>query len=301
MHADWLASRAARRVRGGHCIRPSGDGREKHAAKSVGHEGLCVGHRRDYCVSDRHCARVDHGDVDAPDDGTTEGQWGKSGNRLYKGSGAGVFTDMTSAAGVRDGDWGWGASFADFDNDGWLDLVQVNGWPRGSPQFRGTPARLFLGGPSGTFHESAAPLGIDDRVGGCGVVIFDYDGDGDLDVFVANNNGPNHLWRNDGGRAAGHFMAIRVEGDSPNRNAIGANVFLTAGGRTQIRTVRAGSNYASQDPIELHFGLGNPGRIDRLRVAWPDGREAVIEDVAPDRLVVVRPKATSTAAGGCSG
>jgi hypothetical protein len=235
------------------------------------------------------------------DDGTTEGQWGKSGNRLYKGSGAGVFTDMTSAAGVRDGDWGWGASFADFDNDGWLDLVQVNGWPRGSPQFRGTPARLFLGGPSGTFHESAAPLGIDDRVGGCGVVIFDYDGDGDLDVFVANNNGPNHLWRNDGGRAAGHFMAIRVEGDSPNRNAIGANVFLTAGGRTQIRTVRAGSNYASQDPLELHFGLGNAGRIDRLRVAWPDGREAVIEDVAPDRLVVVRPKATSTAAGGCSG
>jgi hypothetical protein len=96
-------------------------------------------------------------------------------------------------------------------------------------------------------------------------------------------------------------MAIRVEGDSPNQNAIGANVFLTAGGRTQIRTVRAGSNYASQDPLELHFGLGNAGRIDRLRVAWPDGREAVIEDVAPDRLVVVRPKATSTAPGGCSG
>ena len=75
-------------------------------------------------------------------DGTTEGSWGTSGNRLYRNDGAGAFTDSTDAAGVRDGAWGWAASFADFDNDGWLDLIQANGWPQGSAQFRDTNARL---------------------------------------------------------------------------------------------------------------------------------------------------------------
>src|SRR5262249_51814421 len=154
---------------------------------------------------------------------------------------------------------------------------------RGSPQFRGTAARLFIGGPDGRLEESAAALDFDERVGGRGVVSFDYDGDGDLDIFVANNNGPNHLWRNDGGRAAGHFVSVRVEGPAPNTRALGAKVFLTAGGRTQVREVRAGSNYASQDSFDAHFGLGDIARVDRVRVVWPDGAEAIMDDVAADR------------------
>jgi hypothetical protein len=233
-------------------------------------------------------------------DGTTEGQWGKTGNRLYRGIGGGLFDDVTESSGVRDGAWGWGASFADFDNDGWLDLVEVNGWPRGSPQFRGTAARLFMGGPAGRFDERASALDFDERVGGRGVVVFDYDSDGDLDIFVANNGGPNHLWRNDGGRASGHFVSVRVMGDRPKRDAIGAAIYLTAGGRTQMRTVRAGSNYASQDPSDVHFGLGPTNRIDLLRVIWPDGREAAIDSIAPDRLIVVAPPNPEPARGGCS-
>jgi hypothetical protein len=234
-------------------------------------------------------------------DGTTEGQWGKTGNRLYRGLGEGLFEDATEASGIRDGAWGWGATFADFDNDGWLDLVQVNGWPRGSPQFRGTAARLFMGGPAGHFDDRASALDFDDRVGGRGVVAFDYDGDGDVDIFIANSGGPNHLWRNDGGRAGGHFIAVRVMGDAPNQYGVGATVYLTAGGRTQTRIVRAGSNYASQDPFDVHFGLGTADRIDRLRVVWPDGREDAKDHLTPDRLIVVAPADREVAREGCSG
>ena len=233
-------------------------------------------------------------------DGTTEGNWGTSGNRLYRNRGDGTFDDATDQAGVRDGAWGWGASFADFNNDGRLDLIHVNGWPQGSPQFRGTRARLFIAAGAGPFHEQAAALGLDERVGGRGVACFDYDGDGDLDVFVANNSGPHHLWRNDGGRAGGHYLDVRVQGDPPNTFAIGAKVFVTAAGREQMRDVRAGSNYVSQDQHEVHFGLGSSAHVDRLRVVWPDGRHLIVEDIDGDRTVVVTPDARNRlASSGC--
>ncbi|MFL5308540.1 MAG: CRTAC1 family protein [Polyangia bacterium] len=222
-------------------------------------------------------------------DGVTEGNWGTTGNRLYRNRGDGTFEDATDAAGVRDGDWGWGASFADFDNDGLLDLVHVNGWPQGSPQFRGTRARLFIAGPGGRFEDQAAARGFDERVGGRGVVCFDFDGDGDLDVFVANNSGPHHLWRNEGGRAGGHYLDVRVLGTSPNTFAVGAKVFVTAGGHEQARDVHAGSNYVSQNPRELHFGLGASAHADRVRVEWPDGHQLTLGRVDGDRTLVVSP------------
>jgi hypothetical protein len=230
-------------------------------------------------------------------DGVTEGDWGTTGNRLYKNVGGGHFADATDAAGVRDGNWGWGSSFSDLDNDGWLDLVQVDGWPQGSPQFRDQPDRLFVGSASGRFQERALELGFDDRGQGRGVVAFDYDGDGDLDVFVANNDGPHHLWRNDGGRASGHALFVSVEGEAPNLFSVGALVKVTAGGRTQVREVRAGTNYASQDPLEVHFGLGDAARVDRVEVTWPDGARSAREGVAADqRIVVSRPSPAELAA-----
>ena len=232
-------------------------------------------------------------------DGVTEGNWGSTGNRLYRNRGDGTFEDATDEAGVRDGDWGWGASFADFNNDGLLDLVHVNGWPQGSPQFRGTRARLFIASEGGKFEDQAAAKGFDERVGGRGVVCFDYDGDGDLDIFVANNSGPHHLWRNDGGRAAGHYLDVRVLGRPPNPFAIGAKVFVTAGGREQVRDVRAGSNYVSQNAREVHFGLGGAARADGVRVVWPDGHQLTLGGLDADRTLVVTPDDPEPAASGC--
>lgn len=233
------------------------------------------------------------------DDGTVEGDWGTTGNRLYRNIGAGVFSDVTDAAGVRDGSWGWAATFGDLNNDGWLDIVHADGWPQGSPQFRGVAARLFLGAPSGRFVESAQTLGFDDRGGGRGVVAFDYDADGDLDIFVASNDGTRRLWRNDGGRAQGHFLDVRLaeSAQSGNPFAVGAQLHLKAGGNTQICELHAGSNYVSQEPLDCHFGLGDLTTVDELEIRWPDGRRQTLDHIGVDRKLIVTPG--TTAPGGC--
>jgi hypothetical protein len=219
--------------------------------------------------------------------GIAEGRWGTTGNRLYRGHGDGTFEDATDAAGVRHGYWGWGSTFADLDDDGWLDLFHVNGWsdPH-AVEFQTDPARLFVAGASGVATERAAALGLVETGQGRGVCAFDYDRDGDLDLFVANNQEAPRLWRND--RDAGaHFLTVKLRGRAPNTEGIGALVTVRAGGRTQRRLVRAGSNFESQDPAEAHFGLGTATTADELRVDWPDGGTTHTGALAVDRLVTV--------------
>ena len=223
-------------------------------------------------------------------DGIVEGHWRISGNRLYRNDGDGTFSDVTDVAGVREGYWGWGSTFADLDNDGDLDLVHVNGWgPRNIPEsaeFHADPARVFLSNGDGTFTESAAALGAADTGEGRGVVAFDYDRDGDIDLFYANNSGSPVLLRNDGGNANAS-LDVALVGRGANREAIGARVFATTGATTQMRELRAGSNFESQDPAEAHFGLGSAERVDELRVTWPDGSETAVHDVAADASLVL--------------
>jgi hypothetical protein len=201
-----------------------------------------------------------------------ESNWGVTGNRMYRNRGDGTFEDVTEAAGVREGDWGWGASFGDFDNDGWLDIFMVNGWQY--LQFRTDPARLFVNDRDGSFTERGAELGVDDTGQGRGVVCFDYDRDGDLDLLIANNHGPLRLFRNETPGTA-NFVNVRLVGDAPNTQAIGARVYVRANGRVQMRELRAGSNYVSSNPVEAHFGLGSAVAIDDLTIVWPDGRHEV--------------------------
>jgi hypothetical protein len=232
-------------------------------------------------------------------DGVAEGDWGTSGNRLYRGLGHGDFADATDVAGVRDGDWGWSTSFADLDNDGVLDLVQLSGWQQGSPQFRGTRDKLFVGSPTGVFTEEAEQAGFDERGYGRGLVLFDYDRDGDLDVLVMNNSGPLRLWRNDGGNASGNHVSITLAGRPPNRSAIGATVSLRAAGTEQTRLVRAGSNYASQDPALAYFGVGSAQRVDEVRVRWPDGSETTRSDVPANSDLTIEQPAPQSRSPGC--
>lgn len=225
-------------------------------------------------------------------DGVAEGNWDTTGNRLYRNRGDGSFEDATDEAGVRVGYWGWGSTFQDFDNDGHLDLFQVNGFGDSSAhetaEFFADPTRLFVGNGDGTFTERAAELGIADTGEGRGVVAFDYDHDGDLDLFI-DNQGTSRLYRNDGGNAQ-HWLDVALRGRAPNTEAIGARVRVTPDGRTtQLRELRAGSNYASQDPAEAHFGLGS-ARSATVEIIWPDGARSVRERVGPDqRLVIGQP------------
>ncbi|MHC4513789.1 MAG: CRTAC1 family protein [Planctomycetota bacterium] len=222
-------------------------------------------------------------------DGIPQGDWGITGNRLYRNGGLGIFEDVTAAAGVRKGYWGWGASFADFDNNGWLDIVHVNGFSimaQLAREFVDDPTRLFLSKGDGMFVERATATGLVDTGQGRGVVCFDYDRDGDLDIFIANAGEPGRLFRND--LQPGAWLTVKLAGKPPNTAAIGARVYVTAAGKTQMRELRCGCNYVSQEPAEAHFGLGSATVVETLRLVWPDGIETTRRNVATNQLLELR-------------
>jgi len=238
-------------------------------------------------------------------DQTPEGNWGITGNRLYRGLGGGLFEDVTDAAGVREGYWGWASCFADFNNDGHLDLFHVNGFPHiSASEFHNDPARMFVSNGNGTFTERSTELGVDDTGQGRGIVCFDYDRDGDIDIFISNNAQPPKLYRNDGGND-GNYLALRLAGLPPNTEGIGARIYVTVGASTQMRDIRAGSNFASNSPAEAHFGLGTATVVDEVRVEWPNCVVTVLVDVPAGQLSTISqanglPPAVPDGSGGSS-
>ena len=231
-------------------------------------------------------------DPDYRCDGVTCG-WGTTGNRLYRNEGARRFVDVTDLAGVRDGGWGWGAEFFDLDNDGALDLVEANGVDFPNPEadrFRHDRTRLWRHRGDGSFAEVAADLGLDDEADGKGVVVLDYDGDGDQDVLIAQHAGRALLYRNDGGEQNA-WLRVRLIGTSSNRDGLGAQLRLlrAPGERALLREISGGNGFLGQSPAVAHFGLGAwQGALYELRVRWPSGREQVLHDVAPRQLLTVR-------------
>ena len=212
---------------------------------------------------------------------------GITGNRLYRNDGNGVFVDVSAAAGVRQGYWGWGSCFADFNQDGWLDIFHVNGMPFGNhPVFNADPSRLFVNQGDGTFVEQALTLGIDDTRQGRGIACFDYDRDGDIDIYIANNEGNGRLYRNDA-PAANHGLGVRLRTGGANAQAVGARLRLRLDGQIQTRVLMAGSHFQSSSPVEAHFGLGPATRADALEIDWPDGRTTCIAEPDAQALLTV--------------
>ncbi|MEM6457487.1 MAG: CRTAC1 family protein, partial [Acidobacteriota bacterium] len=232
-------------------------------------------------------------DPDQPD-----GNWGVSGNRLYRGVGAAeMLYDDTDRAGVRDGGWGWASCFADFDNDGDLDLAHTNGFSAGPAfQFFTDRTRLFRNRGDGTFDEIGIAAGIEDRGQGRTIACFDADRDGDVDLIVGNNEGPPAYYRNrlrqpgDAGSIAARdarFVQLDLRDDLARANvhALGAQVTITTDdGDAQTRVVRRPNHFASQSPARLHIGLGDAQQIARIAIVWPDGTTTVRDDLpAVDR------------------
>lgn len=209
-----------------------------------------------------------------------------TGNRLYRNAGDGTFEDATDQAGVKRGYWGWGACFADFDNDGWLDLFHVNGFDVfPEPVWATDPSRLFMNNRDGSFTERAVELGIDDRRSGRGVVCFDYDRDGDLDIFISNRNAPHRLYRNDGGHDQGGFLQFAIVDEDPAPHAGNAVMRLSTGQGKQMREIRFGSNFVSNNPPVLHFGLGADSRAQQVEITWPDGQTQALGNVPGNQFV----------------
>lgn len=231
---------------------------------------------------------------------TLDCNWGGTGNRLYRNNGDRTFSDTTDTAGVREGGWGWGTSFADFDNDADLDLAMTNGirFPRLDldAKFNDDPMRLWQndGAADPTFTEVSADAGVDDTGSGKGLLTFDYDRDGDLDLFVVNNAGAPVLYRNDSDNDAA-WLQIDTVGTLSNRDGIGAFVTITVDesepGVIQVREIDGGSNYLAQNERLAHFGLGaDIETIDLITIEWPSGVVQTLYDItANQRLVLVEP------------
>ena len=210
---------------------------------------------------------------------------GGTGNRLYRNiDGSGVFEDATESAGVRIAGWGWGACFADFDNDGHADLFVTNGWfdkslhasaGRASDpgEFGADPSRLFMSDGDGTFTERASALGIGHTGQGRGVVCTDYDADGGVDIFVANHGAAPTVYRNVF-TTDNHWLTVDLAGRHDNPRAIGARVTVHTPSGHQVQEVRLGTAYLSQAPPTLHFGLGRDARGERHRGGVAGTRQA---------------------------
>jgi len=212
-------------------------------------------------------------------DGIPAGNWGTTGNRLYRNIGNGKFEDVTEEAGVRQGYWGWGSCFADFNNDGHLDIYHENGIPFSSaPEFNQDPSRLFISNGDGTFTESSAASGLNFTGQGRGVSCMDYDIDGDLDILVMPNNDAIRLFRNELPHI-NHYLAVVLRDQSQNGYAVGSVIRVISTLGQQRREVTAGSNFASNNPYKQHFGLGADDSIQSLAITWPDGDEALINNL----------------------
>ena len=209
---------------------------------------------------------------------------GFNGNRLYRNAGNGAFEDVTDAAGVRIGGWGWGACFADFNNDGHLDIFHVNGWY--DARFAKLPSRLYIADGGGSFDEVALRAGVSTDRQGRGVVCTDFDRDGDVDLFIVNNQDFSELYENQHPNPRS-WLTVRLRGTGANTNGIGARVLATARGETQLREIRHGNNFVSQHVAEAHFGLGDAVQVTELRVVWPGGDEQTFEDVAVNQVLVI--------------
>ena len=207
------------------------------------------------------------------------------GNRLYRNTG-GELSDVTELADVRDGGWGWGACFSDFDNDGDLDIYHTNGWwvPFEPSNFHVDESRFFESNGNGAFVEMSGAAGLSDTERGYAIVCADFDNDGDMDIFQAHRNATNAgtLWRNDTG---GRYLKVELNGLPPNTEAAGARIRATTGDETQLREIMIGNNFTSQNPAVQIFGLGDADEVDVLQVEWPDGEMTTMREVAGDQTL----------------
>ena len=211
-------------------------------------------------------------------------------NRLLKNSGKLPFTDVTQQAGISQFAaqyTSWGTGVYDFDNDGLRDIFIVHGGlihlvPQEHSVFRNLGAAKFqdVSTTAGPFFET--------KNVGRGACFADYDNDGKVDAFIVNLGAAGHLLHNT--TAGGHWLMLRLVGTKSNRDGIGAQVELVAGGMKQRTQRVAGSGYLSQDDWRLHFGLGANARADRITINWPSGVRQLLENVPGDQVLTVTEK-----------
>jgi len=215
---------------------------------------------------------------------------------LYRNHGDGVFDDVTLGVGLGQNTKyvGWGTAFFDFDNDGWTDLLLVNGHAFPEVDRLHIDIRykeraiLYQNVGRGRFRDISdhAGPGILEVHSARGAAFADLDNDGAVEVAINNQNEPPTLLKQ-AEHPPGHWILLKLIGKRSNRSAIGAKVKVTADGRQQLSEVRSGGSYLSQNDLRLHFGLGSATKVDRIEIEWPSGTRQTLENQPCDRVLVV--------------
>ena len=216
---------------------------------------------------------------------------------LYRNEGDGTFTDVTTSAGigVNTQYLGWGTMFMDMDNDGWPDLMLVNGhvYPEVDSGNLGStykePRIVYHNLGNGKFQDISKDSGpgITAPESSRGLAIADLWNDGRLEAVINNISDKPMLLVNIA-KNPNHWLGVRVVGTQSNRDGIGARVTLYAGGRKWVEEVRSGSSYDSSNDLRLHFGLGSLSKVDSLEVRWTNGRIETFDGCGADRFVTLR-------------
>ena len=223
----------------------------------------------------------------------------REGHDLYVNDGTGVFEERAAAAGIRLPSLtytGFGAAWFDFDNDGWLDILTVNGAVRHSAEALTRketfslqqPKQLFRNLGNGQFADVTSQAGavLKDPEVSRGAAFGDIDNDGDTDVVVANDSGPIRLLINSVGGGK-HWVGVRVVGHHA-RDMVGARVAIVrASGPTLWRRARADGSYGSANDPRVLVGLGDTPSISRVRVEWPGANAEEWTDVPVDRYTTL--------------
>ena len=243
-----------------------------------------------------------------------------SGNSLLRNNGDGTFEDAKWRTSTNPPGWFWGSSFADFDNDGWLDIYSANGWAyndkgteieldflnsvvsemqeykKGTffdPKWFGNRSwhgwernRHLRSNGDGTFAEVGRGAGTDLILNSRGIAVADFWNRGVQDIAVAASTDKHALLKNN---ATGkHWLAVELVGTKTNRDAVGARVYARVGQSRQMREVVLGDGYGSQNTLRQHFGLGDATRVDELVVKWPKtGETQTFTNVAADRILQI--------------
>lgn len=216
---------------------------------------------------------------------------------LYRNLGKNFFDDATFSAGIGvNTRWlGWGCGFFDPDNDGWLDILLVNGHVY--PEVDKLEAEagytqrkiLYRNLRNGNFSD------VTDKIGGAlleptaarGAAFGDYDNDGLTDIAINPVNQTPVLLRGSS-RSGNNWIGIRAIGTKSNRSGIGARIVCLTDDRRQIDEVRSGGSYYSQNDLRVHFGLGRATKVKSIEIRWPSGAVDTLKDLPVNRYIRVR-------------